>query len=536
MCVYVKGGNEMSKKERRAAYQKEYYKQNRIKIRAQRMRAAGKSEEEIRHFIAEQTANKETKELTKDIKYKIAALRRDFAEVCERVKKEAEMDKKVLNNLDAVIAEKQSEVISEHSLCSPSALERITNCTSSVVLSKDIPQAPASAVAEEGTLYHSYLEDLLANPPQDEPEYRSRLQEIQSAEMMQHVEGAYNYITDIIFKIKPIRTDIECRLKAFYSDSDFGTLDVGMVYLDNNHKTNVLVLDWKYGRGTYVEAEQNKQLAAYAMSYCMFLKSSGVVQSDIDNIITVVYQPRCKSEDGKIARVCAYTKEELMDVCEFIKDRVAVAYKLLTASAEEVQNNTCAGEHCLFCPAKPLCKAYKELVTADTLQLLTDLNEIEETSVQSDVPAVVQDKKAITVKDAVNFKDVSLLSDDDILKIVTFNDVVMPKLKSYIEDVLTFTQNRLETGETIDGLKLVENKGRRKWIEDTELVINTLNEVGVDGTKPALKTLTEITAALKAIGKVDVLDSLVTMSQGTVRVALESDKRAVVESTLLTDL
>ena len=97
-------------------------------------------------------------------------------------------------------------------------------------------------------------------------------------------------------------------------------------------------------------------------------------------------------------------------------------------------------------------------------------------------------------------------------------------------------QVKLEAGEKIPGLKLVKGRGRRKWIDDEELVINTLEKEGIDASKPTLKTLTEIEAALKSIGKKDLLDSLVVMSEGKARVALEDDKRKEISESLISDL
>ena len=157
----------------------------------------------------------------------------------------------------------------------------------------------------------------------------------------------------------------------------------------------------------------------------------------------------------------------------------------------------------------------------DAIALINDINE---------------EKKEKTSLQEVKFKDINTLTADEILKVITFGETILPKLKSYIEDVMSMIQVKLEAGEKIPGLKLVKGRGRRKWIDDEQLVIDTLEKEGIDASKPTLKTLTEIEAALKSIGKKDLLDSLVVMSESKARVALEDDKRKEISESLISDL
>lgn len=402
-----------------------------------------------------------------------------------------------------------------HSLISPSSVERVYNCPASVVLTKDLPNVESEA-ASEGTEFHACMEDLLKNPPADEMSLMERISNIPSLEMANYVQTAYDYISNVIAKLKPIRVDVERRVPIFYSKNDFGTLDLGLLVpskTEQNHY-NIVILDWKYGKGHYVEVDHNKQLASYAYSYYLSMKGL-FTPFVVDKITTIVYQPRCTSSEGLTARSITYTLPELEEFCNTIKDKVTIAYNLLTANKCEIEKEQHAGEHCLFCKLKSQCAVHKTYITKDAVELINDL--------------VVEEKQD-------SFKDISLLTEDDMIRIVSFGETVLPKLKSYIEEVTNLLQARLEAGEKLKGLKLVQGRGRRKWVEDESYIIKTLESVGVECTKRTLKTLTEVEAGLKLIGRKDLLDSLVVMSEGKARVTLDTSKGTEVSTCLISDL
>ena len=404
-----------------------------------------------------------------------------------------------------------------HSMVSPSSLERVCKCPASVYLCKDLPDTE-SEVAAEGTEFHAAMEDLLTNPPSSNEDLEERITKLPSMEMQNYVRSAYDYISGILVRLKPEKLEIETKLPAVYSDKDFGTIDVAALYPNGDGTYNVLVLDWKYGKGHFVEVEENKQLLSYALSYVHHAECA--FNAKIKFVTTVIYQPRLPADDGKIARSKTYNLDKLNQLAVPLKEKVAIAYKILNGE-EDVDKYTQAGTHCLFCKLKPECKKYKEFIMQDAIALINDINE---------------EKKEKTSLQEVKFKDINTLTADEILKVITFGETILPKLKSYIEDVMSMIQVKLEAGEKIPGLKLVKGRGRRKWIDDEELVINTLESEGIEASKPTLKTLTEIEAALKSIGKKDLLDSLVVMSEGKARVALEDDKRKEISESLISDL
>ena len=497
----------------RKEYMKEYSENNKDKLKEYRKKYYQKNKEAMRAKVVEyQKSSLSYQQYKKEYAKKFAETHKEeLADYNRRYYMTVLKDKRAKKK-----AEAQEQKLQElaHSLVSPSSLERVVNCTASVVLSKDLPDVE-SEVAKEGTEFHAHMEHLLKEPPASEIEFNEYVNNIENLEMAGYVKDAYGYISGIMATLNPSRVDIEAKLKAAYSENDFGTLDFGMVY-NLKDQTNILILDWKYGKGHFVEVDENKQLCSYALAYKRYVECENP-DIKIDNITTVVYQPRLKSDDGKIARSATYTPEKLELIGTSIAEKVSEAYSLLTKGKREVNKHINAGEHCLFCKAKTTCKKYKEYMTKDVVELISDIS----------------DKKELK---EVEFKDINTLTPDEILRVITFGETIMPKLKSYIEDVMSMMQVKLEAGETVEGLKLVQGRGRRKWIDDEEKIISTLESAGIDCTKPAIKTLTEMTMACKSIGRPDLLDDLVVMSEGKPRVALESDKRTVIETCLITDL
>lgn len=500
---------ELSKEERQKQYRKAYYEKNKERIIARQKEYAKTHREVIAKNCAKYYEKNKEKLLDDSKEYYNKNIRQ----------------KRILKQLNETVAYATSKPVlavpvlpagsseTAHSCISPSSLERVCKCPASVYLCKDLPDTE-SEVAAEGTEFHATMEDLLTNPPKDNVELEERITKIASIEMQNYVRDAYDYISGILVRLKPEKLEIEVKLPAVYSEKDFGTIDVAALYSNNDGTYNVLVLDWKYGKGHFVEVENNKQVLSYAMSYVRHIQCT--MQVPIKYITTVIYQPRLPDATGKIARSKTYDMDKLRQLAVPLKEKVKLAYKILNNEAP-VEDNTCAGEHCLFCKAKTDCKKYKEYITKDVVSLIDDLSE----------------EKSLS---KVEFKDINTLTDEEVLRVITFGETVLPKLKSYIEDVMIKVQTKLEVGEKVTGLKLVKGRGRRKWIDDEQMIIDTLEGVGIEASKPTLKTLTEIEAALKSIGKKDLLDTLVVMSEGKARVALEDDKRKEISESLISDL
>ena len=188
----------------------------------------------------------------------------------------------------------------KHTVASPSALHRLMRCPGSAVLCKSVPDQ-SSVYAEEGTLFHAIMENIL----------KSKLGEKVS---MKFIKGFIDQKSEILMTDDMIDEMIDCvqnavewfnlnfaaskniipetKLPMYYSDKDFGTADVIVLFDDR-----LVIVDWKYGKGVDVSPNNNPQLISYAVSALKYLSSQGIDIRNFKEIETIIYQPRIYTGD-----------------------------------------------------------------------------------------------------------------------------------------------------------------------------------------------------------------------------------------------
>ena len=131
----------------------------------------------------------------------------------------------------------------------------------------------------------------------------------------------------------------------------FGTGDLVLVGKDEDGTGLIHVIDFKGGRGVRVEAEMNSQMMLYAAaalnSYGFLVDPQivrmSIVQPRLDNISTF-----------------QMTVEELNAWAESIKSIARMAY--------EGKGEQHTGDWCIFCKAKPVCRARQSLCVGHALR------------------------------------------------------------------------------------------------------------------------------------------------------------------------
>lgn len=99
------------------------------------------------------------------------------------------------------------------------------------------------------------------------------------------------------------------------------------------------VIDFKYGLGILVEAEENPQMRMYALGALNLFESL----YDIQTVRMIIFQPR--RDNISIAEI---SKEELLEWAE----KILVPAAALAANGEGEYK---AGKHCQFCKVKATC-------------------------------------------------------------------------------------------------------------------------------------------------------------------------------------
>jgi len=375
-----------------------------------------------------------------------------------------------------------------HALLSPSGAERWMACTPSARLEEQFPTS-TSSYAEEGTAAHE-LADLINRynfkkiTGLTKPKFTKAWEELKkgpfyNAEMQQHVEAFCNYVYEEFnatkAKCKDAVIAFEERLDfSEYVPEGYGTGDV-VIIADGD----LTVIDFKYGKGVTVSAEENKQMMLYALG--AMLQYSFLY--DIKNVRMIIHQPRLDNiSDWSISAdaLTGWAETEL-------KEKAALAF--------DGAGKYCPGDHCRFCRAKATCRARAE----ENIKLAK----------YDFVPA-----------DTLSIEEIA-----DILKIGE-------KLVNWFGDISEHALLEAVDGTQYPGWKLVEGRSNRKIVDENS-VIDALRELNYLGDEIFNTKLKGIGDLEKLMGKEpfnEALGQYVIKPQGKPVLVLESDKRPALNS------
>ena len=294
-----------------------------------------------------------------------------------------------------------------HALLNPSKAHRWLRCPGSVNATKDIPDT-TSEYAEEGTRAHEIAAADLQLKPRPFAVDRE----------------THDYIkvyTDAIWraakgdKMLFVEESVDISMLTG-TPGDKGTVDALILDLEAGA---VEVHDLKFGRGHLVNAENNEQLMMYAFAAMEFV--DGFIGS-VKTIKLVIHQPRRDH------------------VSEWTTDRGFLLNwgRLVVRPVVDAIHNGATDLHpseeaCMWCPAKPTCKAL-----ADKVQ------------------AAVFDDFGMTDPPKIKPLSEGLPSPDTIAII-----------KDWVEAALARIGDALKGGTAVPGWKLVLGRpGNRKWSDE----------------------------------------------------------------------
>lgn len=178
-----------------------------------------------------------------------------------------------------------------HAVLSASSAHKWIHCPPSAQLEAQLPDT-RSPEAAEGTLAHEIAELKLRKhfTVMKASEYKKSLKALQEQPLydpeMDTLTDAYrDYITDIVHSF-PNKPHIAVEVRIDYSHiapEGFGTCDCIIIGGDT-----LRVIDFKYGKGVPVSAEENPQMMLYALG--ALVKYS--LLYEIKNVILAIFQPR----------------------------------------------------------------------------------------------------------------------------------------------------------------------------------------------------------------------------------------------------
>ncbi len=374
----------------------------------------------------------------------------------------------------------------KHAILSASGSEKWLNCPPSARLEEQITEEK-SEYAAEGIFAHKLAELHLQNYLKliKKAEYDKKLKQLKENEFYsQEMEDYIQIYIDIaIEKINEAKNRSKDAIVFLEQQLDFspwvpegfGTGDVVII-----SDGIVEVVDFKYGKGVPVSAEENTQMRLYGLGAVNLFN----ILYDIKTIRMTIVQPRLDSVSTESLSV----KELLIWGDTTVKPKAKLAFK----GEGEFQ----AGDHCRFCRAKATCRARAEA----NLELAR-----------------------------YDFQDPALLSNDEIAEILFKAD----ELKAWAADIQTYAlEQAYKHGIKFNGWKLVEGRSNRKYTDEEE-VAKILIEKGYNEDDIYKKSILNITAMEKLLGKKkfgELLDDLVIKPPGKPTLVPETDKRPELSS------
>ena len=359
---------------------------------------------------------------------------------------------------------------SKHAVLSASSSHRWLNCNPSARLEQEFEDRETEAAAE-GTAAHALCEHKLCRALKMQS--RKPISKYDCEEMDTHTDNYVQFVLETISQAKEHCADpiinIEQRLDfSCYVPHGFGTGDCIIIADKTLH-----IIDFKYGQGVLVEAEQNPQMMLYALGALRIYDTL----YDIEDVAMTIYQPR---------------RENISTWTITVSNRLSWAENELVPKAKlafDGKGEYMPGPWCTFCKAAVKCRARAE------------------------------EKLALA---QYEFAQPPLLTDAEIEEILgKLDDLTRwaDEIKSYAQDAA------LNHGKQWHGYKVVEGRSVRKY-SDEEAVIEAANAAGYHDI--FRKTLLPITEMEKLMGKqefAEVLSGLIIKPAGKPTLVPITDKR-----------
>ena len=357
-----------------------------------------------------------------------------------------------------------------HAYLSASASHRWLSCPPSAKLCADVNDE-ASPYAKQGTDAHELCEYKVLHALGEDVKDPTENLDYFDTEMEESTDEYCNYVLEQYEKAKQLCKDpkvlVEQRLDfSKWVPDGFGTGDC-LIIADKV----LQIIDFKYGLGILVEAENNPQMMCYALG--ALDTYDGIY--DIESVEMTIFQPRRDN-----VSTFTISKEELLKWAEeFLAPTAQLAYN--------GEGEYHAGDHCQFCKVKATCRER----AAYNMELA-----------------------------AYDFEEPATLDDSEIADILPRID----DLVAWANDIKEYALQQAMSGTEYKGFKVVEGRSVRKYTDDAA-VAATVENAGYD---PYERKVLGITAMTSLLGKKkceELLGGMITKPPGKPTLVPNSDKR-----------
>ena len=346
-----------------------------------------------------------------------------------------------------------------------STAKRVINCPGSVALVAKMPPKPSSTYADRGTLLHDVISTILDSDT------------VTPASLLGTAYAGEEFTQELLDeKILPALAALDAidpegvMEYAVETVVGFGTYMPGVfgsADLLGRLGNRAIVLDWKFGDGVAVTAEENEQGMFYAAAAMRTPATQWVFDGAEEIEIIIVQPPAVKRWVTTPKRIKEFERQ----------------LKKATKVSAMPDAAIVTGEHCRWCAAKPLCPKMTG-------------------AVDRAVKVQLENLPAATIG--------AYLGNADLLE-------------DWIKDLRALAMTMMENGTKVPGYKVVAKRSVRKWLDEGRAGV-ALIALGIDPMKLELVSPAQAEKLLKPSKQALPDDLVASVSSGTT-FAPESDPR-----------
>lgn len=356
--------------------------------------------------------------------------------------------------------------MSHSNIVGGSTAKRVINCPASVALVAKMPPQIETEHAARGTLLHTAIAKILdgdTNVIGDTYKEQTLTQELYDEKIVPALEA--------LNAIDPEQV-MEYAVESRVGFGDFLPGVFGSTDLLGRIGDRAIVLDWKFGDGVVVDAEENPQLLFYAAAAMRTPEVEWVFKGAKEIECIIVQPPMVKRWVTTPARVQEFEQE------------LAYAVRLSSWPSPPMQS----GDHCRWCTAKPICPQMTGEVERALKVTLADLPK-EQIALQLAQADVIED---------------------------------------YLKDLRALALRMLENGQPVPGYKLVAKRGTRQWVDEEKATLYFANDMSLP-VEQIIETKLRSPAQIEKItGKKEFPSELVVSVSSGSTLAPDSDPRPAV--------
>ena len=288
-----------------------------------------------------------------------------------------------------------------------STAKRVINCPGSVALVQKMPPKPSNKYADEGTLLHNVMAELIMGDEAPEHYLGTRYEDqILTQELIDNKIKPALEALDAIDSKRVM--EIEAETRVGFGDllpGVFGSTD-----LIGRLGNRAVVLDWKFGDGVMVEVEENPQLMFYAAAAMRTPEAQWAFDGATEIEMVIVQPPEVRRWVTTPERIAEFE----LQLVQAVKQ------------AEKPDAKLAVGDHCRWCAAKPICPKMTGAV---------------DRALKVQIDALPAEQISTYLKNA-------------------------DMLESWITDLRALAMQMLESGAKLPEYKLVAKRAIRSWTDE----------------------------------------------------------------------